>query len=361
MSVIAPPPGSGRILTMGMLIIDEFEYREPDGSLSEKVHEEQIGGGGTYATIASRLFLPPTLLGMIIDVGTDFPPRIMDELLSYGSEMWHFREGDRLTTRALNIYSEEVRGFRYLTPRARISPVQLPSTPFGESPPSYVHFVCSPLRAAEIVKELDELEFVDCGKIWEPMPPDCVPAELENLKAIGKRITILSPNHLEALTLLSLLPDPLPAPQPSSAETKALISLATKTLASFMSPGGTAVVRSGGDGVCFCSSTGEGGEVGEVKWVEAVFGKDEQSRVIDVTGGGNGFLGGMGAGLLISGGDVYEGILYGSVAASFAIEQSGLPKMRIRESDGEEAWCDVQETGRERLERFRAKVAASSN
>lgn len=116
-----------------------------------------------------------------------------------------------------------------------------------------------------------------------------------------------SPNHLEALTLLSLLPDPLPAPQPSSAETKALISLATKTLASFMSPGGTAVVRSGGDGVCFCSSTGEGGEVGEVKWVEAVFGKDEQSRVIDVTGGGNGFLGGMGAGLLISGGDVYEG------------------------------------------------------
>jgi hypothetical protein len=62
------------------------------------------------ATIASRLFLPPTLLGMIIDVGTDFSPRIKDELLSYGTEMWHFREGDRLTTRALNIYSEEVRG-----------------------------------------------------------------------------------------------------------------------------------------------------------------------------------------------------------------------------------------------------------
>jgi len=74
-----------------------------------------------------------------------------------------------------------------------------------------------------------------------------------------------------------------------------------------MAPGGTAVVRSGGDGVCFCSCVGDNGEVGEVKWVEAVFGKDEQDRVVDVTGGGNGLLGGMGAGLLISGGDAYEG------------------------------------------------------
>lgn len=46
-----------------------------------------------------------------------------------------------------------------------------------------------------------------------------------------------------------------------------------------------------------------------MKWVEAVFGKDEQDRVVDVTGGGNGFLGGMGAGLLISGGDAFEGEL----------------------------------------------------
>lgn len=60
--------------------------------------------------------------------------------------------------------------FQYLTPRARISPVQLPDTPFGAKAPSYVHFVCSPLRAAEIVSELDALDFVQCGKIWEPMP-----------------------------------------------------------------------------------------------------------------------------------------------------------------------------------------------
>ena len=47
---------------------------------------------------------------MIIDVGTDFPAAIKAQLLAYGEDMWFFRPGDRLTTRALNIYSEEVRG-----------------------------------------------------------------------------------------------------------------------------------------------------------------------------------------------------------------------------------------------------------
>lgn len=87
----------------------------------------------------------------------------------------------------------------------------------------------------------------------------------------------------------------------------ALIALATATLASFLAPGGTAIVRSGADGVCYCSSAGEDGEVGPVKWVDAVFGEEDQHRVVDVTGGGNGFLGGLGAGMVVTEGDVEEG------------------------------------------------------
>lgn len=49
-------------------------------------------------------------------------------------------------------------------------------------------------------------------------------------------------------------------------------------------------------------------------------------------------------------------ILYGSVAASFAIEQSGLPLISKRASDGSEAWGPKQETGWERLARFRQTV-----
>lgn len=70
----------------------------------------KIGGGGTYAIIGARLFLPPSELGIIIDVGTDFPPSMLESLKSYGDEMFAFRAGERLTTRALNLYSGEERG-----------------------------------------------------------------------------------------------------------------------------------------------------------------------------------------------------------------------------------------------------------
>lgn len=52
-------------------------------------------------------------------------------------------------------------------------------------------------------------------------------------------------------------------------------------------------------------------------------------------------------------------ILYGSVAASFAIEQSGLPLISHRASDGAEVWGPQQETGWERLVRFRRTVEAN--
>jgi sugar/nucleoside kinase (ribokinase family) len=42
-------------------------------------------------------------------------------------------------------------------------------------------------------------------------------------------------------------------------------------------------------------------------WVPAFWRKDEQARVVDVTGGGNSFLGGLCAGLLISDGDCRTG------------------------------------------------------
>jgi hypothetical protein len=53
---------------------------------------------------------------MIIDVGTDFPTAIDEQLRSYGDSMFLFRKGDRLTTRALNIYS-------YVPPFMHLHPV----------------------------------------------------------------------------------------------------------------------------------------------------------------------------------------------------------------------------------------------
>jgi sugar/nucleoside kinase (ribokinase family) len=43
------------------------------------------------------------------------------------------------------------------------------------------------------------------------------------------------------------------------------------------------------------------------RWVDAFWGADAQEKVVDVTGAGNSFLGGVAAALSLAGGDMYEG------------------------------------------------------
>lgn len=63
-------------------------------------------------------------------------------------------------------------------------------------------------------------------------------------------------------------------------------------------------------------------------------------HVVDPTGGGNTFLGGL-AVALARGRPVEEAALWGNVAASFAIEQVGLPALTI-DADGNETWNGVR-------------------
>lgn len=71
------------------------------------------------------------------------------------------------------------------------------------------------------------------------------------------------------------------------------------------------------------------------------------------TGAGNGFLGGLAAGLALAGPDLYQGrttvsqpctnldsqaMLYGAVSASFMIEQRGLPVLAVDRETGVETW-----------------------
>jgi hypothetical protein len=70
----------------------------------------QIGGGGTYAAIGARAFLPDYQIAMLVDRGNDFPEQVQNKLDSYGQNMWIFRnQPDRGTTRALNLYHGERR------------------------------------------------------------------------------------------------------------------------------------------------------------------------------------------------------------------------------------------------------------
>jgi len=84
------------------------------------------------------------------------------------------------------------------------------------------------------------------------------------------------------------------------------------------------VIRSGALGAYVVSRSTRG------CWVEAFWGPNDLHHVVDVTGAGNAFLGGLGAGLKFTQ-DIHEAVLYASVSASIIIEQEGLP---LIEPDG---------------------------
>lgn len=90
------------------------------------------------------------------------------------------------------------------------------------------------------------------------------------------------------------------------------------------------------------------------QWIDAYW-TDIPEKVVDVTGAGNGFLGGLAAGLLLSEGDVYEATYYATVSAGFTIEQEGLPELSLKTVAGRtvEEWNG--DSAQSRLEELRIR------
>jgi sugar/nucleoside kinase (ribokinase family) len=173
--------------------------------------------------------------------------------------------------------------------------------------------------------------------VWEPLPGLCTANHLITHLSACRVVDVFSPNHLELLGLCG---------KPAIPFDKKLIEQCAQEIfeASNMSSKRTGtfpqavVVRSGEHGCLVVSS--EGGI-----WLPPYLMDSE--KVVDATGGGNTFLGGFTIALQESG-DLIRAAIYGSVAASFAIEQIGLPK-RTGES-GEEVWNG--EGARKRLDSY---------
>lgn len=87
---------------------------------------------------------------------------------------------------------------------------------------------------------------------------------------------------------------------------------------------GAVVVRAGKDG-CYIANRSLS------KWIPAYH--TSAAKVVDPTGGGNTFLGGLGVALARQK-EVEEAAIWGSIAASFAIEQVGMPVLS-QDEDGE--------------------------
>ncbi|XXG94255.1 hypothetical protein Hte_000509 [Hypoxylon texense] len=388
-------------VTLGMFIIDEIEYLPPTPPV-----KDILGGAGSYSALGARLFSPPPLsrsVGWIIDKGSDFPAALEDLIASWETSVLIRPTPDRLTTRGWNGYDEhQNRAFRYMTPKKRLTAEDLTSELLTARS---FHLICSPNRCRELVTEVKARRSGLCNAdgsslpkpifIWEPVPDLCTPDELLNCTNTLPLIDVISPNHSE---LAGFMGDSGLDPETGEISTKAVERACEQLLGSMPLQSFAIVVRAGEKG-CYLARNGgrkrkvrptgqrkkpsaflHGGlrpdtdmealfagllqdpegtiareeievDPGVERWIPAYH--TDASKVVDPTGGGNTFLGGLAVGLA-RGKSLEEAAAWGSIAASFAIEQVGTPVLGKHE-DGKETWNGV--TVDERFEEFKSRLA----
>ncbi|KAK9239718.1 Ribokinase-like protein [Lipomyces kononenkoae] len=325
--------------SLGMFIIDEIHH--PDGTSQYDV----IGGAGTYAAYAARYFLPYPLskrVGWVVDAGSDFPPAIRKELFSLQTTMIFREDHTRLTTRGWNGYGEnEFREFRYMTPKKRIVIEDIIGTKLVES--RTFHVICAPERAQDLINGIVEQrnsikKYLPLPVIvWEPVPDLCTPEYLDACFSALPMVTILTPNAAEAAAFFGL-PEPF--------EKEAIEAIGLRFLP-FMREDAAIVIRAGAQG-CFVLSKSR------KMWLEA-YHAPFPDRVIDPTGAGNSFVGGMCTGYVLSNGDIIEASIYGNVAAGLSIEQVGIAKLTLASENGQpELWNGSEVTAR--MKEYKARI-----
>lgn len=179
--------------------------------------------------------------------------------------------------------------------------------------------------------------------VWEPIPDLCVPEHIDSLRQAIHQVDIVSPNSEELAGFFA-------------GQSKSLAETAAEILewGIGLSGTGSLVVRRGKDG---CSAFSARHQIHLRAYHTPD--KESQSKVVDPTGGGNAFLGALAMALS---GDVSPhltevcrllqvdnnltsdpflnltvSLVYAIVAASFVIEQPGMPTYRVQ-SEETETW-----------------------
>lgn len=362
-------------VTLGMCILDDIYQDSPPKLL----HSNVLGGAGIYAALGARIFREQDVneqsggksVGVIVHEGCDFPMDAKVELESWHLSSVFIKTPQRLTTRGKNIYSKGVRSFEFITPKIQVDHTMLLSGPFLMSK-SY-HLICTPTRCIELVKgimsrrkaflsanpQLNSDAFETPLIVWEPMEHCCRPSQLPSVLEAMDFVDVFSPNDHELSALFK------EEDQGESTIAQQDLQQYCKTLLTqgFGVKPSAVVIRMGEDG-CFVASHTRNVALPAyhtpLKNVEQEERTSWKNRVADPTGGGNAFLGGYCIGLLMDGWRDFGpgltpfegGALHGSIAASFAIEQSGMPKLTYHE--GKELWNG--ERSLERLDVMRERV-----
>lgn len=177
--------------------------------------------------------------------------------------------------------------------------------------------------------------------------PENLPSFIEAVRSVN----VFSPNHIELARLVSKEVPPIPDE-----------SFFEELCAPFFTsrdvgppPQGTLIVRAGDQG-CFVKSHIE------QKWLPAYYAPQDNAavtacatKVVDTTGAGNTFLGALTVSLQMRLDDTIFAACAGNVAASFAVEQVGVPTLSSSEA-GTELWNGADVSARFQV--YRARLDA---
>ncbi|KAK3677291.1 Ribosome biogenesis protein [Recurvomyces mirabilis] len=273
-------------------------------------------------------------------MGDDFPEAVLKQFQSWALNLLIRKVPGAKSTRGLLEYKDKAFGrktFRYLTPPLNTTPELLEDSNLLYS--ASFHFLARPedleTQVANLLRRRAERS--KTGRpllVWEPAPPYCNSRTRTAHLEMCKRVDVFSPNHLE---LISLFEDHEHIEQPF--DRKQVERYARCFLDSSLEEsqaGAKIVIRAGEHGCLFMSN------MDEPTWLPTFY--DSTSvKIVDATGAGNAFLGALAITLRRTN-DLKESAIYGSVAASFALEQIGLPTTSIRR--GKEVWNGVEFTAR---------------
>ncbi|KAI0450084.1 Ribokinase-like protein [Xylaria acuta] len=317
-------------VSLGMLLLDELRF--PNGDRAVDVP----GGSGLYATLGARLFKPGATaadVGCIVVAGYDLPDSTVRLLESWKMALLLVRDADKQCTRGLLQYEDDAFGrntFEYVTPPLRPSAIQLGTSSllFAAS----FHFLAVPEdlenQVSTLLRLREEHGITERPLIvWEPAPLGCDSVNLaSHLKACAL-VDVFSPNRLELRYLVEGKSEPEVEFSPSSVEAQA-----RRFVEAGIGPNGDglAVIRSGEHGALTLSNNMQ------AEWFPAYYGKGA-NKVVDPTGAGNTFVGAFAVALQETN-DRKEASLRAAVAASFALEQFGPPKLTASPSSSGELW-----------------------
>jgi sugar/nucleoside kinase (ribokinase family) len=238
-----------------------------------------------------------------------------------------------------------------MTPKLRLDHTALAGTPLLWS--KSFHLICSPLRCIDLVQNILAMRNQSDKHasetrplfIWEPVPDLCTSEELTNCLEALKMVDVVSPNHSELGGFFEVNTH-----GKNHVDYRSVEALCHQWLESGIGPEGRGgiVVRAGKDG-CLVARRGD------QTWLPAYH--QSTDKVLDPTGGGNGFLGGLAMGLVKGNAtpdvdSLREAAVWGSISASFAIEQIGMPVL-LHTARGE-TWNHVHVE--DRLSEFRERL-----